>query len=299
MRGRWAWGWHCLSALASLGVSPSCQDTLERSAPRGGAPSALKALGTPSHVAPAQPAPRGPLGRQTPGLRVRRGTLPAPYAWDFAELSIDLSRVSLSLVEAPAGLGLLPELPQGAWAWVNGGYFDSEQRPTSWVRSGGRDWTRKRRSRSGGVLLVQSGRGYVGPNWDLPFDASFALQSSPLILEPQGRPGIRTDDGRRAARTFVCQGDSPSELRFVLVLAAIGSGPTLFECMDIARRAPPAGFGCQVALNLDGGPSTGVRFAPAMHQTDSPPRGPVAYAIAFWPKQPVRPEAPGGGNSSR
>jgi hypothetical protein len=55
--------------------------------------------------------------------------------------------------------------------------------------------------------------------------------------------------------------------------------------MELARWLA-AGERCQVALNLDGGPSTGIVFAPALQERAALPRAPIGYAIAVRPVAP-------------
>jgi len=103
-----------------------------------------------------------------------------------------------------------------------------------------------------------------------------------LIVEPEGKPGIHRDDGRRAARTVACL--AGNDLHFIVIAAPRGDGPTLFESASLLREPPPRGFGCRVALNLDGGPSTGVWFGPEVAAKQRPPFSPIGYAIAILPR---------------
>src|SRR5262249_53134671 len=121
---------------------------------------------------------------------------------------------------------------------------------------------------------------FVGPLAELPFDPELAVQNAPLLVETDGAVGIHADDGKRAARTVACA--ASGGLRFLLVTAHAGDGPTL---MELARWLTGAA-GCQVALNLDGGPSTGIVFAPELREPSSPPRAPIGYAIVVRPVAP-------------
>ena len=73
-------------------------------------------------------------------------------------------------------------------------------------------------------------------------------------------------------------------LRFILIAAPRGDGPTLFESAALLREPAPRGFGCSRALNLDGGPSSGVVFGPGVPAKSREPVAPVAYAIAILPR---------------
>jgi hypothetical protein len=108
------------------------------------------------------------------------------------------------------------------------------------------------------------------------------VQSFPLIVEPDFKGGIHRDDGRRAARTIACV--VSGKLHFIVIAAPRGDGPTLFEAVGLLRQGPPDGFGCSVALNLDGGPSTGVWFGPRIQARSRAPLANVGYAIAIVPR---------------
>ena len=91
---------------------------------------------------------------------------------------------------------------------------------------------------------------------------------------------IRSDDGNRADRTALCLRDGGRTLDVVVARtndAAGRDGPTLYRfARALARR------GCQQALNLDGGPSTGVAWRDGEQVRFLPPRSPVRHAVAIW-----------------
>lgn len=221
------------------------------------------------------------------GLLVRTGSLTATGGavgalWGFSDLSVDLRRLRLEVVPAPGGATLASLLPPGALAVVNGGYFEADFRPSTWLKNAGLELSHKSDTSKGGVLALSPGSTYVGSFAGLSFDPELAIQSFPLLVEPDFKPGIHSDDGRRAARTVVCLA---GDLLHIVVLAAPrGEGPTLFETATLMRATWPAGFGCRVALNLDGGPSTGVVFGPAVPAKSRLPASKVGYALAVLPR---------------
>lgn len=234
--------------------------------------------------AAAQGSLRPTLRDQTraPGLSVRSGTFDARPAWGFSDIGVDSSQIELKIVQAPRGAALAKLLVPGALAIVNGGYFEADFRPSGWLKQAGVQLAPKADTSKGGVLALAGREVYVGPFSGLRFEPELAVQSFPLIVEPDGSSGIHRDDGRRAARTVVCR--SGSELHFIVIAAPRGDGPTLFESAELLRRAWPAGFGCRAALNLDGGPSSGVWFAPHVQAKQRPAFAPVAYGIALVPR---------------
>ncbi len=264
---------------------------------------ALAACRHPERPEPASrnpPAPstaaRGPLvptvssDLAVSGLRVRSGSLVAsgtppaapPALWGFSDLAVDSSKLRLEIELAKRGAPLAQLLPQAGLAVVNGGYFEADYRPSTWLKNAGVELAPKRDTSKGGVLALGAAGVYVGPFAGLGFEPQLAIQSFPLIVEQDGKPGIHSDDGRRAARTVVCLVDG--NLHFIVIAAPRGDGPTLFETASLMREPPPGGFGCRVALNLDGGPSTGVWFGAQVAAKQRAPFSPVGYAIAILPR---------------
>ena len=263
-----------LGAIALAG----CRDT-DAAAPRP-APTPSRAAAAVESASAARPESLAETHRR--GLRVRSGAIASKAGWGFSDLGVDLRQIRLEIVAPRRGEQLPKLLPQGALAVVNGGYFEADFRPSTWVKSAGLELAPKSDTSKGGVLAAGAGGVYVGPFSGLTFEPELAVQSFPLIVEADGSPGIHRDDGRRAARTVVCW--SGDELHFILIAAPRGDGPTLFESVALLRAPWPAGFGCRSALNLDGGPSSGVWFAPELGAKQRPPLAPVGYGIALLPR---------------
>ena len=220
---------------------------------------------------------------ESSGLRIRTGTLPVAGAvWGFTDIELDARRTRLEIQQAKAGAPLAQLLPSRGLAVVNGGYFEADFRPSTWLKNDGVELAPKSDTSKGGLLAVGDAGIYVGPFSALRFDPTLAVQSFPLLVEPDYQSGIYRDDGRRAARTVACL--APRALHLIVIAAPRGEGPTLFEAAGLLRAPAPLGFGCRVALNLDGGPSTGVWFAPQINARQRPPLANVGYAIAILPR---------------
>lgn len=161
----------------------------------------------------------------------------------------------------------------------NAGFFTDDGRPDGLSLAHGREESPLRRELSGGVLSVTRGIAHLheSETFALPSGTDFAVQCRPRLVV-DGRVNIRTDDGRRADRTALCVRDRGAALELYVARTDHPTGmggPTLFTlATELLRR------GCEQALNLDGGPSTGV----AWRQSETEvrllrPRGPVRQGI--------------------
>jgi hypothetical protein len=112
----------------------------------------------------------------------------------------------------------------------------------------------------------------------VPWEPELAVQNGPRLVEGPGRLGIRSDDGKRAARTVAC--DVGGRLHLVVVTTVPHEGPTLHETARLCAAPPPRGLGCRAAINLDGGPSTGFWVPPGIGLEPAPPRTSISYGLA-------------------
>jgi hypothetical protein len=236
--------------------------------------------------APQLPGPSAQVHSKTPPFAVRTGTIDGHPDWRFWELTPDLARAELRIVARKGGDQLEAMLPGETWAAINGGYWMADYRPTGWVRDAKQVLRKKGDNKTAKVVAVADGKVHVGSVADLAFEPQFAIQNSPLLLEGPGKIGIRKDDGRRAARTVACRTAS-NGLRFVLILADPGRGPTLLETARLLEMpVDKGGFGCTEALNLDGGPSSGIWLREGSGAPSAPPLVPIGYGIAILEKSP-------------
>ena len=212
------------------------------------------------------------------GVTAREGRVARPVPWRLVDISVDLALAELRVARAAARGGRLFEMvPAGAVAAVNGGYFDERFRPVGWLVDHGSELAPRVARSSGGALAVRGSTLYIGPVKEVPFPPEFAVQNGPRLVETGGRIGIRADDGKRAARTVAC--DAEQRLHLIVVLARPLEGPTLHETARLLL-----GLGCRTALNLDGGPSSGVWLPPSAGLQPTEPAAPIAYAIAVTPR---------------
>jgi uncharacterized protein YigE (DUF2233 family) len=161
---------------------------------------------------------------------------------------------------------------------VNGGFFAPGGAPIGLAVSDGKVLSAFSPRMSGGVLWRAPGAAVMQLTAteeyaERPVD--FAIQCRPRLVVAS-RVNIRTDDGRRAARTALCLRDGGRTLEVDVALDDHDAGPTLRELAEEL-----AASGCEEALNLDGGPSTGwaARTNDAVDVLS--PRGPVRHVLAI------------------
>jgi hypothetical protein len=133
---------------------------------------------------------------------------------------------------------------------------------------------------SGGVLTV-AGDGkkaelFETETFDPPEMLKFAVQCRPRLVV-KGEPNVKSDDGQRSERTALCLRDGGKTIEALIVRGGEG-GPSLF-----ALGKWLASKGCEDALNLDGGPSTGAAWREdgSGEKKLLAPRGPIRHAIVF------------------
>jgi uncharacterized protein YigE (DUF2233 family) len=166
----------------------------------------------------------------------------------------------------------------GAELVVNGGFFGKDGAPVGLAVSEGVELAAFSRTLSGGVLTSDGERArlvateaYTGGG-----APRFAVQCRPRLVVG-GAPNVRSDDGKRAERTALCVKDDGRTLDVFVVRAPDAkdeAGPSLYA---LGRWL--AARGCEEALNLDGGPSTGAAWRDGGSVHLDRPRGPVRHAI--------------------
>jgi hypothetical protein len=170
----------------------------------------------------------------------------------------------------------------GALLAINGGYWDTERRPEGLTRVRGRGLAPFSESLGGGVLVIHDGVGRLydaeADDLQIPDDVDFAQQCMPRIVV-DGELNIRRNDGRQADRTALCLRD---EGRTLDVYVARGGqidghgGPTLWSFGEVLVEE-----GCDDALNLDGGSSTGAVWRGPTRIERLSPRVDLRLAILF------------------
>jgi hypothetical protein len=175
---------------------------------------------------------------------------------------------------------------------VNGGFYEPDESPSGWLVSEGVSLAPANRRGGSGSFVVRDGRAEIAPvSPTLPVSVpEFALQCGPRLVEPGGALGIRADDGKRAARTVLCLREGGYELDIVLAWTRNGDrdGPTLLQMARwlMGGLLPSDPSGCEAALNLDGGPSTGIYLRDDEARAHKP-FGKVPFALVLRERRGV------------
>jgi hypothetical protein len=180
-----------------------------------------------------------------PGLEVAKVPLkPGIEAW---AVRFEPARFRLGLEWSATGLRIPDSIAPGYIVALNGGYFEPDLRPSGLLIDQGREV--QARSGGSGVVVLEDGLAKLQRLRDLkPSPSASVLQAWPFLIEPGGADGIHRDDeklSRRSAIALDAQGRG-------LLVAVPQDGVSLYALMQVCRS-----LGANVALNLDGGPSTG------------------------------------------
>lgn len=173
-----------------------------------------------------------------------------------------------------------PLSPRSVRAWaqrlgqpllvINGGYFTPENEALGLLVSDGKRFGASFGDFAG--MFAVSGAGQVSVRWlrDWPYDPQEplqqAVQSFPVLIKPGGVMGFPADadDGRPARRSLVAE---DTEGRILFLIAPNG----YFSLHRLATFLAGSDLGLDVALNLDGGTSSGLwlRLSPTPLVVDS------------------------------
>lgn len=148
---------------------------------------------------------------------------------------------------------------------VNGGYFDPEFLPVGLCKTNGKILTDQPAPKLSGYVVIND-QGAIDLLWKQREQAKqfpTVLQSGPYLVDPGGKIGIRTKSGKTAARTVLAI-DSDDNL-----LIMITNQVELYQLSRILVRNFPE---IDRALNLDGGPSTGLLFQKTEIENGAPVR---------------------------
>jgi Phosphodiester glycosidase len=196
---------------------------------------------------------------------------------DLIVFRASLTRARLTIADVGMSTDLAGVLAKvGGSLAVNGGFFEVDTTPEGLAVSEGRELSAKSLVLGGGVAAIAAGRAslFAVEDYSPPPGLDFAVQCRPRLVV-SGAQHVKRDDGREAERTALCLREGGSVVEVVVARGeGRGSGPTLS-----AWSALLAARGCEGALNLDGGPSTGAAWVEDGAIRSVPPREGIRHAI--------------------
>lgn len=213
-----------------------------------------------------------PVGPGLDGKVLRLRAPKSQLSVEFHVLRVDLERIEIRAVDArawgeKASTAAEMQRRSGALAVINGSFFDTDLKPMGLLISESQTVNKLRRA-DWGVFTVSGARKATlvhtrdyseskgGP-------AEFAIQSGPRLVV-EGKPlSMKPNLARRSALCIRPDGQT-------LIIAT--AGPVLLEELAevLSRSDATSGFGCEYALNLDGGSSTQLHVGGAA--------GPLGFA---------------------
>jgi len=249
-------------------------------APPSSPPAAPAPVATPPPWPPeARPHAAGP-GVLAYEVGERRRHDGEPYLLHRYHVPLDAARIDVVDLDMRTDLDRVLRTRRAALV-VNGGYYGTDGRVQGLVVAGGRRRNPLLPRLHGGVVAVLRRGGAVhlaAPGLRLPRGVDFAIQCSPQLVVA-GQSAIERVGENTASRTALCLRDGGRVLDVYVARVDPSrgrAGPTLHT---FAREL--VAEGCEEALNLDGGPSTGVAWrAPEGPRALLPRRG-VRQAITF------------------
>jgi hypothetical protein len=148
---------------------------------------------------------------------------------------------------------------------INGGYFDGLFRPVGYCQVGGVVLSTEDASALSGYVVIPDA-GKLDLLWKQRPEADAArdiLQAGPYVIDPGGKVGIRSRTGTAAKRSLVAMKKDGS------ILIITTSPVFLDQLAKILKEELPE---IERALNLDGGPSTGLMYQDVQIENQNPVR---------------------------
>lgn len=193
---------------------------------------------------------------------------------------VPLDRVRVDVVDAGMGTDLARYVRRGAALAINGGFYGTDHRPEGLVVARSRPISPYLERIGGGIVALAGARGVqldAEAPFTLPDGTEFAIQCRPRLVVG-GRVNVRLTP-QTAARTALClrEGGARLDVYVARVDPSRGrAGPTLLTLAEQLLEE-----GCEDALNLDGGPSTGAAWREERGVRSLAPRRGVRHAVLF------------------
>lgn len=244
------------------------------------APSPLITPTIPDQFVPAS-ASATPVPGATAQSPVAATEVP-PEAWQLLRPGLERRRIDLHSEEGGVretlyvlridpsmyefDVGYKPGAPQRLMDWqreldalvvVNGGFFTPEYQAAGLIISN-RQAAGTSYAGFGGMLAITEAGAEVRSLVQQPYDPNegilAAVQSFPMLVMPDGQIGYQQEDGAADRRTVVAQ---DRQGRVLFIVAQAGT-LTLHE---LSRYLAESELDLSIALNLDGGASSGIHLS--------------------------------------
>jgi uncharacterized protein YigE (DUF2233 family) len=224
-----------------------------------------------------------------PGLDYRLIEVPdyglKVHAWSFDQ---DKFAFRMVMEKTPRGshvrdlIGAAPDVFA-----INGGFFERDREgvltPSGLVIMRGQETSHE--TAGGGSGIIYWGAGGVGIGYRKELTGhgimAEAVQVGPVLVDPGGKVSVSNTKHDRQNRSAACL--IPG--RFVII--AVDGGLSLYQLATLlAAPADEGGLGCDVALNLDGGPSTQASSRAGSQELDVFGGTTVQNALIVYRKTP-------------
>jgi hypothetical protein len=201
------------------------------------------------------------------------------HVWRLAQ---DYFRLDVAVDERPKSLAAW-QAETGAALVVNGGYYSIENEryfPDGQTIINGVARGRSLGSRAGMLAIHERGaelRSLALSSYDPSESLRAALQSFPVLVQPGGQPGVRpgTVSPAPARRTVIAQDRAG---RILFIVAPQG----YFTLHELSVYLTESNLDLDIAINLDGGGSTGILVADP--QELIAPTRPLPFVILAYPR---------------
>jgi uncharacterized protein YigE (DUF2233 family) len=225
-----------------------------------------------------------------PGLDYRLIELPGfglkVHAWSFDQAGFAFR---MTMEKTPQGSHVRDLIgPPPDVLAINGGFFERDRKgvltPSGLVIMRGQETSPENAGAGSGIIYWGAGGVGIGYRKTLTGHGLMAeaVQVGPVLVDPGGKVSVSNSKHDRQNRSAACL--TPG--RFAIV--AVDGGLSLYQLATLlAAPRDQGGLGCDVALNLDGGPSTQASSRAGTQNLDVFGGTTVQNALIIYAKPPV------------
>ncbi len=169
---------------------------------------------------------------------------------------------------------------------INGGFFNEMNNPTGWLVIDGQTIGDNQYSPdASGMLFIKDGKidilDSAIPSSIRVTSTISIMQSFPVIIHKGGLPGIEEDSEKIARRTILAK-DKIGNFLIIIV------DQTPVSLYNLMQGLLASDLDIDIALNLDGGPSTGLIANSNNHQKSIIPLTPLPQVVSFLKRPQVQ-----------